>query len=175
MNFHLLQSRHKEGQEHQDNSINKTKKPGGLQHVFLPAFLLRFVMTFSDLQEHYHNLELLEEAKIALNDICAVKSVKFGVIPVHGSEISRQTEVKALLIDKQQKIIDELQERIDRFNRDQLQPFLDNIDTTKDFKVWNCLYLRFVTGCYWDDIAKMFHENTDAVKARCYRYLKKHL
>lgn len=132
-------------------------------------------MTFSDLQEHYHDLELLEDAKLELKDICAVKSVKFEFVSVHDSETSRPTEVKALLIDKQQKILDELQDRIDKFNRDQLQPFLDNIDTTKDFKVWNCLYLRFVTGCCWDDIAKMFHENTDAVKARCYRYLKKHL
>ena len=136
---------------------------------------LRFVMTLSDLQEHYHNLELLEEAELLLNSLRDVKAVSYDQIGVHESNVIRQTETRALLVEKQLQTVNELQSIVDNFNREQLQPFLDNVYKTAALKLWNYLYMRYVAGYHWDEIANFFHDTTDAVKSRCARYLRSHL
>lgn len=132
-------------------------------------------MTLSDLQGHYQNLVLLEEAETALRDIRDIQAVNYDRVQSHSFELHRQTEAKALLIEKQLQRVKELQYVIDEFNREQLQPFLDIVYKTSELKLWNYLYLRYVVGYQWGEIADFFHDSKDAVKSRCARYLRTHL
>ena len=132
-------------------------------------------MTLSDLQGHYQNLVLLEEAETALKDIRDIQAVNYDRVQGNSVELHRQTEAKALLIEKQQQRVRELQYIIDEFKREQLQPFFDEVDKADDIKLWNYLYMRYAGGYRWAEIADFFHDSTDAVKSRCARYLRTHL
>ena len=131
-------------------------------------------MTISDLRNHYNNLVLLEEAELAYSDIISIQAIDFNGSESRSSGVPRPTEVKTILAEKQSRIISELQAEIEAFNREELQPFLSTIDDAH-LKVYNCLWLRYVSGYRWDEIASFFKEGADASKRRCYRYLREHL